>query len=133
MPCKKQFGVIPYIETDDKIKVILITSRTNSFWIFPKGNLMRKKDEFASAEQEAWEEAGVKGKIDKKHPYLFSYQLNDQQHKLTLYPMKVESILDEWPEKCDRKRKTVSIKKALELVEIEAFTNCLLAFKKDFC
>lgn len=133
MSCKKQYGVIPYVQDGDKIKFVIITSRTNSYWIFPKGNLVKKKDKFESACQEAWEEAGVTGVIDKKVTFAFDYQDHGRHHKIKLYPMKVEKVSDDWPEKSSRKRKVVSPEKAVKLVEIDGFAECLKAFVAEYC
>ena len=61
----KQYGVLPYYKQSGKIKIILITSRNSKQWIVPKGNLMSHKNKRETALQEAYEEAGLIGLLDK--------------------------------------------------------------------
>ncbi|TMV51704.1 NUDIX hydrolase, partial [Thioclava sp. BHET1] len=44
-------------------EVLLITSRDTGRWVVPKGWPMRGLDAAGAARQEAWEEAGVMGRI----------------------------------------------------------------------
>lgn len=134
MDVKKQFGVIPYIRSKnggDQGKLIIITSRISGYWIFPKGNPMKKKDAFQVAEQEAWEEAGIRGVIEKKRAYTTEFKQNHCAYRLTLYPMEVKEILDQWPEMAERKRKIVSREKALTLITLSGFKSCLEQWLAD--
>ena len=133
MAVKRQYGVIPYIDgKKNGRKIVLITSKTNGYWIFPKGNLIKGKNGVQSAAQEAYEEAGILGKISNDVSYTFSFKHLGDEYKTTFYPMKVETQLDDWPEVKKRKRKTVSVSKALELITIDDLRKCLSAWKKDF-
>ena len=58
---------------NNKIQVLLVTSRGSGRWILPKGWPMDGKTPAASAAQEAWEEAGVDGTPDSRPLGLFSY------------------------------------------------------------
>ncbi len=133
MTVKKQYGVIPYVdEKKHGRRIILITSRTNGYWIFPKGNPVKGKNGLQSAAQEAYEEAGLRGKITKDVSYSFTFTHLGKNYKTVLYPMKVETLLDDWPEIKERKRKTVSVSEALELITITELRKCLNAWKRDF-
>ena len=122
---KEQFGVIPYTNGKKGIKVILVTSKTNGYWIFPKGNPIKNLTSFQSDQQEAFEEGGVKGKLDSKRSYSVSFTQHRIPYKLTLYPMKVEELLSSWPEMEERRRKQVSVEKALELLNYDGLQKCL--------
>lgn len=133
MDVKKQYGVIPYLNgKKNGQKIVLVTSKTNGYWIFPKGNLVKKKNKFQSAAQEAFEEAGVRGKINEDISYTIEFQHSETTHKITLFPMKVETVLDEWPEMNDRKRKVVSVSKAMDLITLDDLRNCLISWQEDF-
>ncbi|MGG7516386.1 NUDIX hydrolase [Allorhizobium undicola] len=71
-PPRQQFGAICYrwneSEGAPRLEVLLITSRDTGRWVIPKGWPMGQKKSHAVAEREAYEEAGVKGKVGKK-PY----------------------------------------------------------------
>ncbi|MDT8389594.1 MAG: NUDIX hydrolase [Lentisphaeria bacterium] len=129
---KKQYGVIPFFKDGDSYRLILVTSRTNKYWIFPKGNVIKGKDKHASAEQEAFEEAGITGRIKKSKAYVIDFSQGGQTVRLTLFPMAVESIATKWPEMRERKRKIVSPKKAREMMCFDLLKKCLRKWEKDF-
>ena len=58
----RQSAVIPYRKENDRIEIILITSRSSKHWIFPKGIIEPNMTPESSAAKEALEEAGVIGK-----------------------------------------------------------------------
>jgi predicted NUDIX family NTP pyrophosphohydrolase len=66
-PKLHQAGVIPYRILDDKIQVLLMTSREMGRWIIPKGNINGEAPSKAAG-REAYEEAGVKGTITSPIP-----------------------------------------------------------------
>lgn len=132
MSVKRQYGVIPYTKKKNASRILLVTSRANGYWIFPKGNPIKKKDIFQSAQQEAFEEAGVLGDIDKKFSYKIKFRHQSVDHEIILFPMKIGKIFKEWPEKKQRKRKFVSIDKALDLIKLTSLQNCLKQWKRDF-
>lgn len=56
-----QCGALCWRQNDVRKDVLLITSREAGRWIIPKGWPMAGKTLVQAAEQEAWEEAGVRG------------------------------------------------------------------------
>jgi 8-oxo-dGTP pyrophosphatase MutT (NUDIX family) len=131
MPIKKQYGVIPYFHKSDKLKIILITSRKSRQWIVPKGDLFPHKSKSDAALREAFEEAGVLGQIDKSIELKLSITSGGEQIQLILYPMKVKTKLDNWPEKKQRKRIVVSSKNAKALVKWTDFKSCIKRIQKS--
>jgi 8-oxo-dGTP pyrophosphatase MutT (NUDIX family) len=53
--------VIAYRIQDGKVRVLLMTSRDTGRWIIPRGNIKPGVTPCRAAEQEAYEEAGVRG------------------------------------------------------------------------
>lgn len=49
----------------DDIEILLVTSRTTQRWIIPRGWPMKRKKPHEAAAIEAWEEAGVRGRVRK--------------------------------------------------------------------
>ncbi len=71
-----QYAAICYRHTgrsDGSVEVLLITSRDSGRWVIPKGWPMRKKKPHEVASREAWEEAGVRGRIRKKPWGYYTY------------------------------------------------------------
>lgn len=129
---KKQYGAIPFIRGDDGVEVVMITS-TNGYWIFPKGQYEKDKGKGGTAELEAFEEAGVVGKLLKKNFYRTKvYTKSGERVHLTLYALAVDTVYKEWKEDDRRKRKVLSIAKAKKLITSDELMNCLKKFERDF-
>ena len=82
--------------------------------------------------QEALEEAGVEGEVFKANTYRSKvYIKSGEQVHLTLFPLYVETIYEEWNEDFRRKRKFVTIKDALALLSSDELKKCLRKFERD--
>ena len=71
---------------------------------------------------EAWEEAGVDGKVAPVCLGIFSYSKEIDPGEtfpcvVATFPVKVKSLAKDYPEKKDRRRKWFSQKRAAKLVE----------------
>ena len=66
MHCAKQYAALPYTLDEGRIKVMLITSRETGRWVIPKGWPKRGVKPFRLAALEAFEEAGLRGRIAEK-------------------------------------------------------------------
>lgn len=64
MSPRKQSGAVPFKITDmSNVKILLVRKTGSGKWGFPKGKVENHLSKKQSAKLEAWEEAGVKGKI----------------------------------------------------------------------
>lgn len=118
---RTQFAGLCYRINQGKLEILLITSRRSGRWIVPKGWPMDSKTPFETAMQEAWEEAGVLGKAKPRCLGIFSYNKfvegeDDLPCLAMLYPIKVKSLVADYPEKGQRRRKWFSAKKAAQRV-----------------
>jgi 8-oxo-dGTP pyrophosphatase MutT (NUDIX family) len=128
----KQFGTIPFIREDNGIKVVLITS-ASGYWIFPKGQYEEDLGKQGTAEMETFEEAGVKGTLFVHHRYRTRVCIKSGERvRLTLYPLEVETLFDQWEEQDRRERRIVSISEAKELMDSKELITCLDHFQRDF-
>ncbi|MFL4470531.1 NUDIX hydrolase [Tateyamaria armeniaca] len=131
---RTQFAALCYRVKNDKIQILLITSRGSGRWILPKGWPMDGKTPAESAAEEAWEEAGVHGSPDSRPLGLFSYSkvLDDEDSGLPcvamVYGIKVKSLSKEYPEAGQRTRKWVSRKKAAAMVDEPELSRILRDF-----
>ncbi|UOA26690.1 NUDIX hydrolase [Pseudosulfitobacter sp. DSM 107133] len=119
---RTQFAALCWRVVDGKVQVLLITSRGSRRWIVPKGWPMDGQTPGEAALTEAWEEAGVTGKVDWRPVGLFSYSksvgdADDLPCVAMVYPVRVKSLSKDFPEAQERKRRWVSRKKAAQLVE----------------
>ena len=112
----KQSAVIPYRKTKGGIEILIITSRSRKRWVIPKGVIEPNLTPEDSAAKEAFEEAGVTGKVKKKCIGTYDYKKWGGVCSVKVYPMKVAKELTEWPEDTMRSRKWVSIDEAAATV-----------------
>ncbi|MCW2242459.1 NUDIX hydrolase [Azospirillum canadense] len=90
--------------------MLLITSRETRRWIVPKGWAEKGTEPHDMAAQEAFEEAGVRGKI-KKRPYgsyRYEKRLTASQSvecEVTVFLLEVQQELEDWPERAERERR----------------------------
>lgn len=113
-------------------EVLLITSRDTGRWIIPKGWLCAGTDGPGSAMQEAWEEAGVTGRLGPAPIGLFGYNkvLSPNVHlpcAVTVYPLRVSALARHFPERKLRRRKWFTAEKAARKVAEPGLRALLLA------
>ncbi|MBZ7924974.1 NUDIX hydrolase [Ensifer adhaerens] len=92
------------------IEILLITSRDTGRWVLPKGWPMRKKKPHEVARIEAWEEAGICGRAQKKvwGHYAYAKKLDSGKlvpAKVQVYLLDVAETTDDFPEREQRKRR----------------------------
>lgn len=119
---RTQFGALCYRIQRDKVQVLLVTSRTSKRWIVPKGWPVHGATPVEAALREAHEEAGVEGKVTGNCIGIYSYvkSLNEKDQLpcvVAIYPVRVTRLNFDYPEKSQRKRKWVSIKKAVTMID----------------
>lgn len=130
---RTQFAALCYRIKNDKIQVLLVTSRGSGRWILPKGWPVNNATPHESAAQEAWEEAGVVGEPDPRPLGLYSYKKimdgeDDFPCIAMVYAVRVKSLSKDYPEATERKRKWVSRKKAAAMVGEPELTRILRDF-----
>ncbi|MBT5294136.1 MAG: NUDIX hydrolase [Octadecabacter sp.] len=132
---RTQFAALCYRIKDDKLQFCIVTSRRSKRWIVPKGWPMHGETPMDAAATEAFEEAGVRGKIYPRPIGVFSYYKVRSQDELlcmaVVYPLKVKKILKRWPEGRERERKWVSRKKAAQMVDDPELSVIIQTFNPD--
>lgn len=102
-------------------QVLLISSRGTGRWIIPKGWPMEGRSLAGAAAREAWEEAGVVGRIHRSEIGRYHYQ-KDQDEGFSVpvdvhvFSLTVRKLADKFPERHERERKWFSPAQAAELV-----------------
>jgi len=118
---RTQFGALCYRIKRDKVQILLVTSRRNGRWIIPKGWPVAGATPAQAAAREAWEEAGVEGRVLPVCIGLYSYVKDFDDDRLpcvvAVFPLRVSRLGDDFPEASQRKRKWVSAKKAARLLD----------------
>lgn len=120
---RTQFGALVWRWRKDKLQVLLIKSRRRKRWIIPKGWPMDGQTPVQAAAQEAWEEAGIKGRPAPICIGLYSYLKYPRNGEpplpcvVAVFPLQARWEFDTYPEAAQRKRKWVSAKKASNMVD----------------
>ncbi|WP_246703469.1 MULTISPECIES: NUDIX hydrolase [unclassified Rhizobium] len=119
----EQYAAICYrkeAERDDA-EVLVVTSRESGRWVVPKGWPIKGKKPHEVAAIEAYEEAGVRGKVKKKPFGYFTYlkQLADGNRVpciVGLHLLEVDQMLQDFPERGQRRVEWVSFIEAANRV-----------------
>lgn len=102
-------------------QVLLISSRGTGRWIIPKGWPMEGRSLAGAAAREAWEEAGVVGRIQRSEIGRYHYQKDQDEGfsvpvDVRVFPLTVRKLADKFPESHQRERKWFSPLEAAGLV-----------------
>jgi 8-oxo-dGTP pyrophosphatase MutT (NUDIX family) len=114
----KQSAALPYRLRRDGtgLEVLLVTSMSRGDWIIPKGVVEPDMTPYDSAAKEAWEEAGVTGRVGTAAVGSYEYDKWGGVCTVAVYDLEVEHTHDAWPECFDRKRRWVTVDEAVGLV-----------------
>ncbi len=130
---RRQCAAIPIRhDPDGQLRVLLVTSRETHRWVVPKGWTAEKLTLPQAAAREAFEEAGVVGRINGKAPlgsYCYEMRLASGrivQCKVAVFLLHIEQQLESWPEKDQRELKWATPAEASELVEEPELAALLL-------
>lgn len=118
---RRQVGALVWRMEDGVLEVLLITSRDTGRFVIPKGWPMKGMSDAKAAAQEAFEEAGVVGKIAKKPFSHYRYnKIFGPGFALPcivdVYAMQLDKKLKRWPEKFERKRYWMPLREAAQSV-----------------
>jgi 8-oxo-dGTP pyrophosphatase MutT (NUDIX family) len=116
-----QVAALPWRRRRGRIEALLITSRETKRWVIPKGWPMQHLMDFNAARREAFEEAGVVGRVRRKALGHFHYNKIRRNGtadlcRVTVYMLEVEAEHRRWPESHERKRKWFAAGDAAKLV-----------------
>jgi 8-oxo-dGTP pyrophosphatase MutT (NUDIX family) len=89
------------------LEVLLITSRRRGRWIIPKGLIEPGMSPAESAAMEAFEEAGVRGRIGDQPIEEYSYKKWGGVCGVKVYLLEVDEVFDDWPEADIRRREWI--------------------------
>ena len=133
----EQYAAICYRKQPERqaVEVLVVTSRESGRWIIPKGWPMKGKKPHEVAAIEAFEEAGVGGKVKKKAFGYFTYlkQLtdgNDVPCVVAVHLLEVAQVFQDFPERGQRRSEWVSFVEAASRVREPELKGLLLAAER---
>ena len=97
------------MQREGETVVMLITSRETGRWVLPKGWAEKGITGPELAAKEAFEEAGILGEVAAESigSYGYAKRLNGARElncEVEVFLLKVDRLLDDWPERTQRKR-----------------------------
>lgn len=135
-PAREQYGALCYRVRKKRpaVEVLLITSRDTGRWVIPKGWPMDGKSAAAAAAREAWEEAGVKGKVGEEPIGSYHYMKGLPEGlkvdcRVRVFPLAVDELVKNFPEKGERRAEWVDCTEAAARVQEPGLKTLILAFE----
>ncbi|MEI7863017.1 MAG: NUDIX hydrolase [Planctomycetota bacterium] len=108
-------------------RICLITSSSGKRWLVPKGNLQKGRDLRETAAQEAWEEAGLLGRVTNRPLGSYHFMKLGCLHEVVVFRMRVSDAKRNWPERRLRRRRWMRPQKAAERIEHAQLKEIVLA------
>jgi 8-oxo-dGTP pyrophosphatase MutT (NUDIX family) len=130
---RKQIGALPWRRRKDEIEILLITSRETKRWVIPKGWPMPELSDSNAARREAFEEAGVAGRVRRTSvgSYTYDKRLDDGGTlacRVHVFPLLVVEKHKTWPEQEERKRQWFERSEAAFLVDEPGLQELIRGF-----
>ncbi len=113
---RPQSAALPYRMNGGVVEVLLVTPRGGEGWIIPKGKVERRLGPPRSARQEAEEEAGVHGEIEREVFDQYRHGGGEDGPLVAVYLMRVTKEMASWPEAHERERRWATLDQLPELV-----------------
>jgi len=128
-----QVAALCWRNRDGGPRILLVTSRDTGRWVLPKGWPIDGLTAAEAAAREAWEEAGIEGKLRKKPLGRFAYHKYLGPEKavpcvVDIFALKVKSMADNFPESGQRKRKWFTAEEAAARVDEPELKALLRSF-----
>jgi 8-oxo-dGTP pyrophosphatase MutT (NUDIX family) len=132
-----QYGALPYRFTPmAALEILVVTTRQSRHWIVPKGWPIKRLTPSKSAAREAFEEAGVRGKIGARAIGNFTYKKTarqtdaDANYEVKIFPLLVRRQSATWPEHGQRVVQWVEPEKAIALIREPELKSIVAKFAK---
>lgn len=119
---KCQIGALPFLIRSGRLHLVIVTNSAQTRWIIPKGHPEPDMTRQDVAVMEAMEEAGVIGSCI---PGLRATCSHKGENILSIYPLKVTTVLKKWPEMEWRKREVLPADKALKMISDPELADCV--------
>lgn len=129
----QQIAALCWRKHKGAVEVLLVTSRETRRWVIPKGWPMAGLADFNAARREAFEEAGVEGRMRRQPLGTFFYEKRGKKNifpvTVTVYALEVQKKNKSWPEMKERERTWFSTHDAVLRVAEPGLKTILRDFK----
>lgn len=130
---KAQYAALPFRPGRQGVEVLLVTSRETKRWVIPKGWPMKGHTPHSAAAVEAREEAGLLGRISEAEIGRYRYDKRlrtgkDRPVEVRVFALRVDELMEKWPEKAQRRREWFAPAVAAALVDEPELKALIAAF-----
>jgi ADP-ribose pyrophosphatase YjhB (NUDIX family) len=105
MSAREQAGVVPFRRKKDALELCLIRNKGRKKWKIPKGFVDSDETPQEAALKEAWEEAGLRGRLVGDPIGSYEYEKWGYELTVAVFVMEVTGEEDDWDESRVRERK----------------------------
>jgi 8-oxo-dGTP pyrophosphatase MutT (NUDIX family) len=123
----RQSGVLAIRRRNGAPQVLLVTSAGGKRWVIPKGIVEKGYSPANSAAKEAWEEAGVTGRVGRRMIARYAYEKWQGVCRVLVYRLDVDEVHREWPEAHVRRRAWLAPERAAARVGDAAVAEIIRA------
>lgn len=132
-PAQVQAAALPWRRHKNRIEVLLVTSRDSGRWILPKGWPRKDEPLHLAAQREAFEEAGIRGRISAVPLGRFrSGRKHSPNREIHVFALEVQKVEEHWPEAGQRERRWLSPKKAAKRISEPSLARLVRSFQGDY-
>jgi 8-oxo-dGTP pyrophosphatase MutT (NUDIX family) len=132
-PARIQLGALPYrFDLETGVEVLLVTSRGTRRWIIPKGWPIKGFKPARTAAREAYEEAGVRGRVAGRPLGRYIYEKRIEERaapfpcEVQVFPLLVKKQLKKWPECKQRTVRWFPVPEAAALIKDDNLRHLIL-------
>ena len=112
----RQAAALPFRLKKGRVEFCLVSVRRGASWTLPKGNIEPGEAGTGCAVREAFEEAGLEGRLLEPELCRYADRKGKRSVEVTVWLLDVETCWTKWPEKKTRTRRWVSPRKAIRLL-----------------
>jgi ADP-ribose pyrophosphatase YjhB (NUDIX family) len=124
----RQAAAVPYRRSSHSGYEILLVSRTSGGWGVPKGGIKKGYTPQRAAAMEALEEAGVLGVMEAPLGG-FNFRKQGRKHRVSVFPLRVQQVLDRWEEDGERLRVWVALAEAPRFLQRKGLPRLLVGLR----
>lgn len=117
MSGREQAGVIPFRRKKGAIEICLMRNKGRKKWKIPKGFVDPGETDQQAALKEAWEEAGLKGKLTGDAVGSYDYDKWGYDLTVSVFLMEVSDEDDTWEESRFRERSWMPMDEAFAMLK----------------
>jgi 8-oxo-dGTP pyrophosphatase MutT (NUDIX family) len=106
-------------------RICLVNSRSGNGWVIPKGHIDPGQTARETALEEAWEEAGLLGQLERAPVGTYLYEKNGRSYRVTVFLMHVTKAASAWPEDHRRTRRWIYPDEIEEFIHVPGMRRVL--------